>query len=262
MGSSEKAGNKGTPATPRDGTTIESVGLCYSVVNWLSKLNKNSYPFDGVSNSNEQLAFNEWSAKIKANFEKHFYIDLNSTESLINRREIYKDTINASEKWRDYQLRCNFVVSMAVAPELFVEEHARKALDIYEEVLVSVLGVRTLDPTDYTYNGNYNNSDDSDNCKLAHGFNYHNGPEWLWPLGYYLRARLLFFNKPGDKTIRFILNKLSKHYQEIKQTEWYGLPELTNRNGSICHDSCRIQAWTHSTLLDVLFDLQVPNSKK
>jgi len=263
MGSSDKAGNRGIPATPRDGCDVEIVGLCYSVVNWLSNMNeKKDYQFDGVSNGDEKLSFREWANKIKANFEKHFYVDINDPDPLVNKREIYKDTVGASEKWRDFQLRCNFVVSMAVAPELFNKEHARKALDIYEKVLVSSLGVRTLDPSDWNYNGDYNNSDDSDNFKIAHGFNYHNGPEWLWPLGYYLRARFVFFDQPEDKTVKFILNKLSNHLQELKQTDWYGLPELTNSNGSYCNDSCRIQAWTHGTLLDVLYDLQVPFNKK
>jgi len=263
MGSSDKAGNRGIPSTPRDGTAVELAGLCYSVVSWLSKLSSQKvYPFAGVTKEDEKLSFTEWAYKIQANFENIFYIDANQSDPLVNRREIYKDSVNASEKWRDYQMRCNYVVSLAVAPELFLKEHARKALNNFENVLVSSLGVRTLDPSDWNYNGDYNNADDSDNPKTAHGFNYHNGPEWLWPLGYYLRARLLFFDEAEDKTVKFILNKLSKHFEEIQRTEWYGLPELTNSNGSYCSDSCRIQAWTHATLLDVLYDLQVPSNKK
>ena len=38
MGSSEAAGNRGTPATPRDGAPIEITGLFYGVVSYLAQL--------------------------------------------------------------------------------------------------------------------------------------------------------------------------------------------------------------------------------
>lgn len=176
MGSSDKAGNRGLPATPRDGTAVELAGLCYSVVSWLSKLNRSVYPFDTVTSPTEKLSFADWSSKIRNSFERHFYVDLNNSDPLVNQREIYKDSVNASEPWRNYQLRCNYVVSMVVAPEIFSREHARKALDAYESRLASVLGIRTLDPSDWNYCGNYDNSNDSDDFKTAHGYNYHNGP--------------------------------------------------------------------------------------
>jgi glycogen debranching enzyme len=148
MGSSQKAGNKGRPSTPRDGSAVELIGLSKSVITFLSELfDRNEYPFDGVlEKDGTKLTFKEWSHKILTHFEKHFYITSDSNEDLINRRLIYKDTFGATIKWMDYQLRPNFLVAMVVAPDLFDKTNAQKALDIVGEVLIGPLGVKTLDP--------------------------------------------------------------------------------------------------------------------
>jgi len=261
MGESEKAGTRGVPATPRDGSAIELVGLCKSTVTWLQQAyTKGKYPYDGVTpKDGEKLTWDVWSKKIQDNFEKHFYVSEQDTSDLVHKRFIYKDTVGSSQPWCDYQLRPNFPISMVYAPELFDPHRAWKALQIAEEKLLGPLGMKTLDPDDMKYRGDYDNGNDTEDASVAKGFNYHQGPEWLWPVGYFLRAKLYFAKILGpevlQETLCFIQSYIVKHQLHLEESPWCGLPELTNSNGSFCKDSCPIQAWSHGTLLDLLYDL-------
>ncbi|KFM74104.1 Glycogen debranching enzyme, partial [Stegodyphus mimosarum] len=274
MGSSEKTGNKGKPATPRDGSAIEIVGLCKSAVRWLNAMfHEGHYPYcmvehcmpaesSGVAKT-VIMTFKEWDELIQKNFEKHFFVSPEpqpGDSKLINKRGIYKDSVNASQAWTDFQLRPNFPVAMCVAPELFTPQNAWIALDNAEKHLLGPLGMKTLDPSDWAYDGYYDNSDDSMNQKRARGWNYHQGPEWLWPTGYFLRAKLIFSMMVGGKeeftkTIDFTKRVMSCHFHEIQKSKWRGLPELTNKDGAFCKDSCVVQAWSHATLLEVLYEM-------
>lgn len=149
MGSSDKAGNKGEPATPRNGSAVEIIGLSYSVISFLANLfDQAIYPFAGVgqTDTNSGWTYRYWSEKIKDNFEKYFYIDENTREEVVNRRFIYKDTLGASMKWMDFQLRPNFLIAMVISSDIFDRQHAIKALNIVSDTLVGPLGIKTLDP--------------------------------------------------------------------------------------------------------------------
>lgn len=266
MGSSEKAGTKGKPSSPRDGSAVEIVGLCKAVVTWLDEAHRNgrAYPYDGVeflydNTITLKWTWKKWASLIQANFEKYFYIPLENEKpmvddpnaNLINRRGIYKDTLGATHSWQDYQFRPNFLVAMVVAPELFDPAHARHALALTKRCLCGPLGMKTLDPTDWNYRGDYDNGNDSTDPKVAHGFNYHQGPEWLWPTGYYIRASSRFC---GASERPHHLQLLSSFYATLVENPWLGLPELNNENGKPCPGSCHIQAWSLGTALEALHE--------
>ncbi|KAM3961901.1 glycogen debranching enzyme [Aphomia sociella] len=270
MGSSEKAGTRGKPATPRDGSAVEIVGLAYSVVEWLATQHRaGRYPHAGVARRHRDgsltsWTYAQWAERIRRSFERHFWVPAAPSAAdrrpdLVHRRAIYKDTHGATREWADYQLRCNFPIAMAVAPDLFDPKRAWAALDVVESLLLGPLGVKTLDPADWAYRGDYDNSNDGDDPSVAHGFNYHQGPEWVWPLGFYWRARLAFAHENGRfaRTVAAAYAALGPLLAELRTSPWRGLPELTDAGGAYCADSCRTQAWSSGAVLELLRDLEL-----
>ena len=154
---------------------------------------------------------------------------------------------------------------MAVAPELFTIEYAKEALRVAMSSLLpkgdNVLGIRTLSIKDWAYRGDYDPSNDSTDASLAHGWNYHQGPEWVWVCGYFLRAVLKIFGT-SEQGVEVVERVMKAHREHMKRDPWAGLPELTNSNGSICHGSCTTQAWSSALMLEVLYDLEYLKQQK
>ena len=79
-------------------------------------------------------------------------------------------------------------------------------------------------------------------------------------VGYFLRAKITFAQRLGDDYIKeaiAVCNKmLASHAAILRESPWKGLPELTNKDGSPCQDSCPVQAWSMAAMLDVLYDLE------
>jgi glycogen debranching enzyme len=255
MGESERAGSKGVPGTPRDGGAVEINGLAYSTIKWLSELSdEGNFPHTGVKKPDgSQISFADWAALMRDNFERCYYIPVDPSKDseydvnskIVNRRGIYKDLYRSAEEYEDYQLRPNFAIAMTVAPDLFNVDHAINALCVADDVLRGPTGMATLDPSDNNYRPYYVNSEDSDDFATSKGRNYHQGPEWLWPTGFHLRAMLKFlFKRCGEKDLaarteafQQVTQRLAGCKQHIKDSPWAGLTELTQKNGDFCGDS-------------------------
>ncbi|KAI7871254.1 glycogen debranching enzyme [Spinellus fusiger] len=260
MGESEKAHNKGVPGTSRNGAPIEITGLLKSALRFVLELQKKKqFRWEGVKVHGKMITYQHWNDLLQKNFEKIYYVPKDASEDsqyavdprIIHRRGIYKDVWRAVQPYTEYQFRSNFPIAMAVAPELFDKKHATECLLFAKEVLLGPLGMCTLDPADQEYRPYYDNSNDSDDFKVAKGRNYHQGPEWLWQTGFYLRAAYKF----GALSKHEISRILRPHREQIITSPWCGLVELTNKSGEKCWDSCETQAWSTATLLDLLYDM-------
>ena len=256
MGESERAGSKGVPGTPRDGAAVEITGLLYSTLTWLSELHRaGKYAFDGVKTADgRHTTFESWASKIKQNFERCYYIPIDPSEDknhdinpfIVNRRGIYKDLYKSGKEYEDYQLRPNFPIAMTVAPALFTPTNALQALHSADCILRGPTGMATLDPSDLNYRPYYNNSEDSADFATSKGRNYHQGPEWLWPTGFFLRALLKFdlmrrtTAEGRTEAFQQVTRRLEGCKRAIGESPWAGLTELTNRNGEFCGDSVSI----------------------
>ncbi|CAH8497026.1 unnamed protein product [Dicrocoelium dendriticum] len=280
MGSSDLAGNRGIPATPRDGSAVELIGLAYAVVEWLNEAHqtvdeKNNpyYPHSGVQLPDGKFfTWSDWLTHIQSSFEPLFWIPSDTKDpALMYNRGIYRDSIGSSSGFTDNQLRPNFLITMVVAPSLFTPERAWTALEVARTRILGPYGMRTLGPNDMAYRGDYHNSVDSTDYSTARGFNYHQGPEWLWPTGYYLRARLYFARLLStirqdkcllDAAISECQNVLARFDKLLRSTPWRSLPELTNSNGQYCPDSSAAQAWSVGCAMEAAYDLLALSTEK
>ncbi|KAI4209235.1 MAG: hypothetical protein LQ351_007814 [Letrouitia transgressa] len=270
MGESERAGSKGIPGTPRDGAPVEITCLLYSTLTWVTQMHQQGkYHLSGVKTSTgEFISFKKWASKIESSFERCYYIPRDPREdgwhdvnpAIINRRGIYKDVYRSGKEYEDYQLRPNFPIAMTVAPQLFTADKALGALEMADRYLRGPTGMATLDPSDLNYRPYYVNSEDSTDFATSKGRNYHQGPEWLWPTGFFLRALLKFELKrkstEADRTEAFqqITRRLEGCKIAIRESPWAGLPELTQKNGEYCSDSSPTQAWSSGCLLDLYYE--------
>ncbi|AMD20400.1 HDL344Wp [Eremothecium sinecaudum] len=277
MGESVTAGTVGKPGTPRNGAAIELVGMLKSALRFFIELHDQGLvEYTGVTRIDGSIiSFQEWNDLIQSSFESKFFIPIDPADDinyeldpqLIKRRGIYKDLFRTGNPREDYQLRPNFAVAMTAAPELFDPKHAVHALNVANQVIRGPLGMRTLDPADEDYYPYYNNSEESTNPHTSRGRNYHQGPEWVWVFGHFLRA-FYYFNlrkTPSDdkQAQKHALIRLQQQVNAmlegnrrwIAENPYAGLPELTNKDGSFCKDACFSQAWSSATVLDFFFDL-------
>ena len=157
--------------------------------------------------------YSSWLDLLQSHFFPAYYIptleeDAHASTSFsihsdyVFNRGIFKDVLGSTLIYPDYQYRCNQVVAISIAPFLFPKSYTTKVLqkiiqDLYGP---SQLGLKTLSQNDMAYRPRYINQDNIGDASVNNGQNYHNGPEWVWPVGHLLQA-LTYFPPEDEKSI-------------------------------------------------------------
>lgn len=173
----------GRPVTPRQGKPVEINALWYSALCWASQwatqLGANPDLGNGDPLSNQARRYMRQAEQVKFSLNKFW-----------NARQGYLfDRIEPDDRC-DRTIRPNAVLALSLQHCAFTAEQAQQILQVARDRLLTPYGLRTLDPTDFAYRGQY--AGDSYHRDLA----YHQGTVWSWLLGPFARAWQRFL--PGE----------------------------------------------------------------
>lgn len=198
--------------TPRHGKPVEINGL------WINALRVWEWLAGRLEE--DESAFREAAEKAEASFEKAFW-----KESL----GFYLDTVGPE----DGSLRPNQLIAMAVPFSPCDPEHAKRALAVISQELLTPAGLRTLGPGDANYRGQFRG--DLPTLDAA----YHQGTVWPWLMGPYISALIKF---TGNKTEA---RRILKGGRELL-TEYGigGIAEVYDGDEPRSPGGCPWQAWS------------------
>ncbi len=181
------------PVTPRRGKPIEINALWYSSLRWASrwtswlKINADIPGIDRQARRYQQQA-----DQVSNSLQKYWN----------PRRGYFYDVIGPDDR-PDDRIRPNAIVALSLSHCSFSPHHGRAALLLARDRLLTPYGLRSLDPAETDYVGQYAGN-------VAHrDLAYHQGSAWTWLLGPFIRGWQRFF--PNDP-LPLSLDLLLQHF--------------------------------------------------
>ncbi len=176
------------PITPRCGKPIEVNALWYSGLRWASQWARQL----GGSTGDRAVRFDRQAEQVKVSL----------TQFWNKRSGYFYDLIDPDDR-PDESIRCNAIVALSLAHCGFEDSQARQALQVARDRLLTPYGLRSLDPSDPAYIGNYIGD------RLHRDRAYHQGTVWSWTIGAFVRAWERFYpNDPVPFNWQPLLNHL------------------------------------------------------
>lgn len=220
----------GQPVTPRRGKPVEINALWYSALcwarDWAERLNTRQVA-DPVRLSNQARRYAQQAQQVKASLQKFW----NPT------RGYFYDTIEPDDR-PNVQIRPNAVLALSLHHCGFPTEQARQVLQLASRSLLTPYGLRSLDPSDPDYIGNYAGA------PQHRDHAYHQGTVWSWLIGPFIRAwKRFYYSEP----VPFDWQPLLDHFQQ--QVCLGSISEIFDGDSPHLPQGAIAQAWSVAELI-------------
>ncbi|MBW4467029.1 MAG: amylo-alpha-1,6-glucosidase [Pegethrix bostrychoides GSE-TBD4-15B] len=187
-----------TPVTARRGKPVEINALWYSALCWGHQmaerlLTVSDPPFDRATLSNQAKRFATQSEQVKLSLQKYW----NPAEGYLY------DRIDPND-YPDCTIRPNAVIALSLHHCGFKDSIGQQVLELARLRLLTPYGLRSLDPADPQYIGQYQGG------IWQRDQAYHQGTVWPWLLGAFIRGWQRFY---PDQPLPFDWQPLLDHFQ-------------------------------------------------
>ena len=162
----------GQPVTPRRGKPIEINALWYSALCWSSNWAERLFTITGSDRYLKQAQYYQGQAQQVKNSLQKFWNPLTGY--------LY-DLIEPDDR-PNAQIRPNAVLALSLHHCGFSKVQGQSILQVAKNRLLTPYGLRSLDPADTAYIGNYAGN------ALKRDLSYHQGTVWMWLMGAFIRA--------------------------------------------------------------------------
>ncbi len=213
------------PVTPRIGKPVEINALWYSALCWMAKwatkLNQDVSK-SSVRLSNQAQRYAQQAEKVKASLQMFW----NPQKSYLY------DTFDPEDR-PNAQIRPNAILALSLHHCAFTPEQGRLIIDRAKSSLLTPYGLRTLDPTDPDYIGQYvGNQEQRDRA-------YHQGTVSTWLIGAFIRAHERFY---ASQPLPFDWQPLIDHF--LKQACIGSISEIFDGDAPHTPRGAIAQAWS------------------
>lgn len=227
---------EGIPITPRSGKPVEICALWYSLLETLryfaALIGEDTGPFDSLS------------TLCQASMQKFWNNDA----------QCLYDVLEPGNKTSDkpiQSMRPNQIIAVALPFRAFTKLQEKAILTAMDRELLTPVGLRSLSPTDPSYQGRYG-------CGFSRADQYHRdlslhqGTVWPWLLGPYCDA-LLNVHGPLPETyqkMRILVQPLMNHL--IEEGCVGSISEIFDGSSPHTPRGCFAQAWSVAEVMRVI----------